>query len=285
MTRIRNGGRDEFPTRDETKSALVGLIGERGGVIHTTAPDFNVYEELADRLDLSRDARTRRSSGSRNQTAWRSEVGYCRLELVTKGLLQSRDDSGRGVWALTREGKKKVKSHDLTPLWAPSNDIRTLAGEVVLDAEEAEEADSNGGNEYTPDGIDRRLLVERQIRARRGQRQFRNSLRGRYGDRCLVTGCVVLAVLEAAHISPYRGANDNHPQNGLLLRSDIHTLFDLDLLGIEPEQLLVELHPGLAKEYGGLVSTKLGFKNKSRPSEEAIKQRYKQFRQRLQRPI
>ena len=62
-----------------------------------------------------------------------------------------------------------------------------------------------------------------------------------------MTGCTVFAVLEAAHIKPYQGENDNHPQNGLLLRADIHTLFDLNLLGIQPERLQVEisgpLHP------------------------------------------
>jgi hypothetical protein len=112
-----------------------------------------------------------------------------------------------------------------------------------LHAEEADQAESSKGEGYIPEGVDRRPLVERQIRERRGQRHFRDALRKRYGDRCLVTGCEVLAVLEAAHISPYRGEEDNHPENGLLLRSDVHTLFDLDLLGIEPEKLRVELHP------------------------------------------
>ena len=79
-------------------------------------------------------------------------------------------------------------------------------------------------------------MVERQIRERRRQERFRDLLRARHGNRCLVTGCAVLAVLEAAHIKPYRGEDDNHPENALLLRSDVHTLFDLDLLGIEPDR-------------------------------------------------
>ncbi len=56
----------------------------------------------------------------------------------------------------------------------------------------------------------------------------------------------------AAHIKAYRGEQDNHPDNGLLLRSDIHTLFDVDLHGIEPEHLQVENHPGIAIELPGL---------------------------------
>jgi putative restriction endonuclease len=56
----------------------------------------------------------------------------------------------------------------------------------------------------------------------------------RYGWKCLISGCEVVDVLEAAHVRPYRGVGDNHPSNGVLLRSDLHTLFDLDLLGIDP---------------------------------------------------
>jgi putative restriction endonuclease len=37
----------------------------------------------------------------------------------------------------------------------------------------------------------------------------------------------------------YRGMKDNDPSNGLLLRTDIHTLYDLNLLGIEPDSLKV----------------------------------------------
>lgn len=98
---------------------------------------------------------------------------------------------------------------------------------------------------YVPDGRDERERTARQIRARRGQAAFRQKLRERFNDTCLVTRCRLSDLLEAAHISPYRGEKDNHPSNGLLLRADIHTLFDLDLLGINPETLQLSLHPRL----------------------------------------
>ena len=87
--------------------------------------------------------------------------------------------------------------------------------------------------------------------------------------------------LEAAHINPYRGESDNHPDNGLLLRADIHTLFDLNLLGIEPDHFRVELHPSLAKEYGDIAGTKLGFAPDHPPSQKALRERYKVFQQKL----
>ena len=76
----------------------------------------------------------------------------------------------------------------------------------------------------------------------------------------------------------------NHPENGLLLRSDIHTLFDLDLLGIEPDRLQVELHPSLRPEYGDLAGLQLGCRSGLRPSSEALSRRYKLFLKKLDAP-
>ena len=63
-----------------------------------------------------------------------------------------------------------------------------------------------------------------EIIRRRGQPKFRKALLRIYGGRCAITGCSVEAALEAAHVTPYRGERTNVPANGILLRSDIHTL-------------------------------------------------------------
>jgi len=132
---------------------------------------------------------------------------------------------------------------------------------------------------FHPQKGDHRKAIKRQIKERRGQQPFRDALRKLYGNRCLVTGCEILAILEAAHIKPYRREEDNHPENGLLLRADIHTLFDLDLLGIEPERLGVELHPNLAKdnEYRKLNGQILRCEPEQRPSRKALRMRYRLF--------
>lgn len=150
-----------------------------------------------------------------------------------------------------------------------------------LHDEEADREQKDEASKYDPTDDDQRQIIERQIRERRGQQRFRNLLRERHGDRCLVTDCRVLAVLEAAHIKPYRGEQDNHPENGLLLRSDIHTLFDLDLLGIEPDRLQVELHPSLTKDYGELAGLQLMCGTGQRPSYEALSLRYGLFKTKL----
>jgi hypothetical protein len=89
---------------------------------------------------------------------------------------------------------------------------------------------------------DTREKILRSISVRRGQRNFRDKLIRRYGARCMASGCELMDIVEAAHIDPYRGANDNHPENGLLLRADLHTLFDLNLMGIDPDGYVLRLH-------------------------------------------
>ncbi|WP_341236097.1 HNH endonuclease [uncultured Sulfitobacter sp.] len=85
-------------------------------------------------------------------------------------------------------------------------------------------------------------LRQRQVvtvAVRRGQAKFRAELLKAYEGRCCVTGCDLTDALEAAHISTYRGQHSNHPQNGLLLRADIHTLFDLGLISFDGANKLV----------------------------------------------
>lgn len=112
---------------------------------------------------------------------------------------------------------------------------------LEADAEEVLEADPA----QPIDEYDERRRVVRQIVARRGQREFRSRLLDAYGGCCAITGCDAQAVLEAAHLIPYRGPNSNSPENGLLLRADIHTLLDLQLLSVRPDDLTVVVSASL----------------------------------------
>jgi putative restriction endonuclease len=104
---------------------------------------------------------------------------------------------------------------------------------------------------------DARVLVERAIRIRQGQGRFRAELLAAYERRCAITDCRVEAVLEAAHITPYRGEKTNRVWNGLLLRADIHTLFDLERVTVMPD-LTFKVDPALAEtEYGRFANRRL----------------------------
>ncbi len=82
---------------------------------------------------------------------------------------------------------------------------------------------------------DGRRKIERLVSIRQGQSAFREALLTAYRSQCALTGCRVEAVLQAAHIMPFRGDHTNHINNGLLLRADIHTLFDLGIIKIDRE--------------------------------------------------
>lgn len=71
--------------------------------------------------------------------------------------------------------------------------------------------------------------------ARLGQGAFRVLVTDAYQRRCAVTGEKTLPVLEAAHIKPYSCEGPHRVQNGLLLRSDLHKLFDLGYVTVTPE--------------------------------------------------
>ncbi|MGJ0223511.1 HNH endonuclease, partial [Streptococcus pyogenes] len=73
----------------------------------------------------------------------------------------------------------------------------------------------------SPGADDARRLAE--IKVRRGQAEFRQTLLAAYNRRCAVTGCAITDLLEAAHIVPHSEETNYRVTNGLLLRSDIHT--------------------------------------------------------------
>lgn len=71
-----------------------------------------------------------------------------------------------------------------------------------------------------------------EVRPRLGQGGFRVMVTDAYERRCAVTGEKALPVLEAAHIRPVAQGGVHDIQNGILLRSDVHTLFDVGYVTI-----------------------------------------------------
>ena len=87
-----------------------------------------------------------------------------------------------------------------------------------------------------------------QITKRRiGQQEFRLSLIDKNGENCFVTGSQPACVLEASHIRPFATHESHSLDGGILLRRDIHTLFDRHLLRINPSTWQVETAPQIQK--------------------------------------
>ena len=111
------------------------------------------------------------------------------------------------------------------------------------------------------------------IVCRQGQGRFRAELLDAYEGRCAITGYDVAATLEAAHITPYLGDLTNFVANGLLLRADLHTLFDLGLIAVDPSNMTLLVSSSLVgSRYYSLVGTTLRLPAEAakRPSEVAL---------------
>ncbi|MEP6966777.1 MAG: HNH endonuclease [Pseudomonadota bacterium] len=72
------------------------------------------------------------------------------------------------------------------------------------------------------------------IRPRLGQGAFRVLVTDSYERRCAVSGERTLPALEAAHIRPFADGGPHQASNGILLRRDIHSLFDAGYVTITP---------------------------------------------------
>ncbi|MDO8282772.1 MAG: HNH endonuclease [Thermodesulfovibrionia bacterium] len=90
--------------------------------------------------------------------------------------------------------------------------------------------------------------AEYLTRARLGQGAFRILVTEAYGRKCAITGERTLPVLESAHIKPYSRSGPHSTMNGILLRSDLHKLFDLGYLTVT-EDYNVEVSKRIKKEY------------------------------------
>jgi putative restriction endonuclease len=92
------------------------------------------------------------------------------------------------------------------------------------------------GNEY---------LTKPQL----GQGSFRVAMTEAYQRGCAITGERTLPVLNASHIKPYAKDGPHDVSNGLLLREDLHTLFDWGYLTITNDYI-IEVSHRLKSDYG-----------------------------------
>lgn len=83
------------------------------------------------------------------------------------------------------------------------------------------------------------------VRVRRGQRPFREHLLDSQGEVCAFTGEAPARVLEAGHLYSYAKLGVHHEHGGLLLRRDIHRLFDDGGLAVEPDTLRINVADSL----------------------------------------
>lgn len=89
----------------------------------------------------------------------------------------------------------------------------------------------------------------RLVPQRLGQNAFQARVLTAYERRCAITGSKIQPVLQAAHIQPVTRGGEHRLDNGMLLKSDVHTLFDRGYLAVDPKFRL-HVSPRLREEFG-----------------------------------
>jgi putative restriction endonuclease len=159
--------------------------------------------------------------------------------------------------------RRRARTHSLSPYAAFAD-----SGLLIFDDDEVDIEKLKGTR--------KRVLGATYPRA--GQPKFRRALFAAYDGQCAISGTRVEFVLEAAHIIPYASADSNVVRNGLLLRADLHLLFDAWLLGIDSATLSVELDASLrGTSYWDLNGKRLRLPKdpKQHPSRKALASRQK----------
>lgn len=207
--------------------------------------------------------------------------GIVKIWRVPSGLKKENAQQKRISELSARQENVQVNSQDTDRLslldtrlvYEPTDSPRRDIDKLATDQERV---DAEGY--FNPENIeDARKRISTSIVQRQGQPKFRRDLLEAYNGRCAITGCDAEQALEAAHIIPYLGPDTNHPSNGLLLRADIHTLFDLYLVTVDPETMKVRIDPSLAKTcYGELDGRHLQLPNYDpfQPNKQALEQHH-----------
>jgi ribosomal protein L37AE/L43A len=157
-----------------------------------------------------------------------------------------------------------------------------------LDLETVHEIVSNstitGTAYWKSDGPVRNEIVggfaQRLGRARIGQQKFREQLLHRFGAVCAFSGRQHPAALDAAHLYRYSDTPEHDTAAGLLLRRDLHSLFDRWLLAVDPTTWEIRVSPELSgfPELAGLDGCPLQLPRALRPRPDHLTVHYEMAR-------
>jgi hypothetical protein len=162
---------------------------------------------------------------------------------VGKELLEAHKDDGTFISSIGASRHSRI--------WPISDgDVESLLSAVREKAHKIAQYENQNPDPHEPLNLEKieDATALRQVVLRRYQSAFRQTLLSKRPNCCAITGTSELSVLEAAHIIPYaeRFADRDKPENGLLLRSDIHKLFDAHLISINPKTKEIEISDRIA---------------------------------------
>lgn len=228
------------------------------------------------------------NSGGTTDMQWNQKLVNCLMDGVPVGVFLQQNSSSSSYLRFLAFVEEFNPENELFTLHGPvTPKTEHLFASAAPQAEMRESATVDEGplsNEASdPESMEedrRRFSVARRM-VRQGQQTFRKDLLEAYEGHCAVTGFDTNEVLQAAHILDYRGTQSNVVENGILLRSDIHLLFDSYLLGINPASMRLEASSRISDgSYADLDGAPLFLpKEKAlRPNENFLIAKYKRFK-------
>ncbi|WPO88947.1 HNH endonuclease [Chryseobacterium sp. HR92] len=116
---------------------------------------------------------------------------------------------------------------------------------------------------------------------RKGQEQFKSTILKVYKNKCCISNCNIPELLDVAHIQEYRNVYSNHPMNGILLRADLHRLFDNGLIKIDENYICHTSSLLNESEYSIFNGIRINIPENlnKRPSLDALNYKNKNFRE------
>lgn len=254
---------------------LLERLALKGAVIY----DAVVDSQKTQQAKLSHEDRRLQLAGNYEYPIFLS--GIKEFVKLRTALCKAQKPIGQEPSAKGGNGQKRIRLY-LRPEY-DAFDLHTLERElaepkpsaIFTESDLAVAADAaNQVGEFDPGSIeDARARTLAAIVQRQGQPRFRRELLQAYGGKCAITSCNLEDVLEAAHIIPFKGDATNSVQNGLLLRADIHTLFDRGLIAIDTSDWKILVDNTLEQtEYGTLKGQRINLpeQNKNRPNVKAL---------------
>lgn len=139
---------------------------------------------------------------------------------------------------------------------------------------------------YEPNDLDTRKFKTQKKPLRKDREKFRELSLSYHGTMCVFTGVKNEKVLEIAHIKSWKGDNDNHIQNLIPIRADVHKIFDCYQIGVEPNTLTIHVRKDVScseyRRYHGekllADKAKISFKALTIKWDEYVKEHEKLFK-------
>lgn len=222
----------------------------------------------------------RNNRGGETDSQWNDSLKNCMRDGIPVGVFLAKDGEYSRYLAFVEEYRPEDETFVLHGPVTSKTEEDGLFRSRVHDYLVKEDFIELGASpeELMRDERTARLVLEK---VRKGQSGFRRMLLDAYDGACAVTGFETGCTLQAAHILGHRGVQTNVVENGLLLRADIHALFDSWRIGFEPgtrKIFVADSVPDVVYQELGVQKLRFPKNEADWPSDAYLKAKFDEFK-------